>query len=196
MRPTVCVSSPMSCARRSSSVMSSTAAVWRSALRWIERTDATIRAIASASVAVNASERRPDFSASARAVIRLAAIRLIAADCSCEAPAASSAPVAICSIERPSSLVAADDSTRPLASSSVAAATRSNTVCGFAARPRAAGGFPVLVVGGSGVASGCEAEAAIFDFFTNAIGPRRDQESDGTGCSHGSRRHRKTMVPN
>ena len=126
--------------------MTSTDANWRSALRSIERTDATICAVASASVAINASERRPDLSASARAAIRLATMRLIAADCSCDAPAASSAPVAICSIERPSCLVAAEDSVRPLASSSVAAATRSKTVCGFAGA-RAAGGLGVAAAG-------------------------------------------------
>ena len=60
---------------------------------------------------------------------------------------------------------------RPLASSSVAAATRSKTVCGFAARPRAAGGFAGLVRR-KRATTGFAAEAAIFDFFTNAIGPR------------------------
>jgi hypothetical protein len=53
---------------------------------------------------------------------------LTAVACSCEAPAASSAPLAICSIERPNSFVAAAASAKPLASSSVAAAMRSATV--------------------------------------------------------------------
>src|ERR1700761_8019711 len=52
----------------------------------------------------------------------------MAASCSCEAPAASSAPAAICSIAPRSSLAAEDAAERPLASSSVAAATRSAMV--------------------------------------------------------------------
>ena len=72
--------------------------------------------------------RRRDVSASLRAAVRLAPTFLIAPSCSCEAPAASSAPAAICSIARRNSSAAEDASVRPLASSSVAAATLSATL--------------------------------------------------------------------
>ena len=57
--------------------------------------------------------------------------RLIAASCSCDAPAASSASAAICSIDLRNCSAAAEASVSPLANSSVAAATRSNRASAF-----------------------------------------------------------------
>ena len=103
------------------------------------RTDVPICTAVSASTTSTASVRRREASAWVRATPRLATTCLMAASCSCEAPAASLAPLAICSMARRSSSAAAAASVRPLASSSVAAARRSETLsCGRADTRRAA----------------------------------------------------------
>ena len=128
IRLTARVISPMSCARRSSSLMSCTEAPWRSPLRSMARTEVPICTAVSASTTSTASVRRREASACVRAAARLATTCLMADNCSCEAPAASLAPLAICSIDRRSSSAAAEASVRPLASSSVAAARRSDSL--------------------------------------------------------------------
>ena len=92
------------------------------------------------------SVRRRNASVSPRAVRRPSNIRLIATSCSCDAPAASSAPAAICSIDLRNCSAAAEASVSPLANSSVAAATRSNRASGDSA--------PSLWVGTGGLALG------------------------------------------
>jgi hypothetical protein len=110
-----------------------------------------------------------------RATPRLAVICLIACSCSCEAPAASVAPLAICSIARRSSSAAADASVRPLASSSVAAASRSATRLWVPARgflEPLARGAAAAAGGGSTALGGRAAAAALplsFDLLTRAM---------------------------
>ena len=138
---------------------------------------------ASASVAIKASERRPDFSASPRVAVKFETIRLIAADCSCDAPAASAAPLAICSREVSSSRVADAACVNPLASSSVAAATRSKTVCCLGGVREACGFAGAFALGAFAAVVGFAVTAAIFDFLTNAISPRKfGVDSDGGGA--------------
>jgi hypothetical protein len=132
-RLTVCVISPMSLARRSSSAMISIVAACRCALRSIARAEAVIRAAVSPSRISTFSVRRRNASVSPRAVRRPSDTRLIAASCSCDAPAASSAPAPICSIDLRNCSAAAEASVSPLANSSVAAATRSNRSAGVEA---------------------------------------------------------------
>src|ERR1700723_1150041 len=140
------------------------------------RTEPMICAETSANEVATASVRRLELAASPRAAVQAATIPLIADDCSCEAPAASSAPPAICSIERPSCLVAAAACARPLASSSVAAAMRSEAVAwreGLAPCLPAEG----LSLGVTGVAdfaaalktAGLAAPVDILDFLTSAM---------------------------
>ena len=82
-----------------------------------------------------ASVRRREASAFAARDDRLVHDLLDRGELFLRAPAASSAPLAICSIARRSSSAAADASVRPLASSSVAAATARR--CGLGAGRRA-----------------------------------------------------------
>ncbi len=165
MRLTVPVISPMSRARRSSSAMMASEACWRWALRSMARTDAVIWPELSASTACRTSVRRREASPWTRAVVRLPTTFLIAASCSCEAPAASSPPAAICSMARRSSSAAAEASARPLASSSAAAAIRSAILSGRAPEARAAG----FGRGAVGTAAGFGADAAIFEVFTRGM---------------------------
>ncbi|MGH7075766.1 MAG: hypothetical protein ACREFD_16440 [Stellaceae bacterium] len=102
-------------------------------------------------------------------------IRLMPASCSCEAPAASSAPLAICSIAARNWFAADEASANPLASSSVAAATRSEEVsCRTPDFLLGTLDFP-----SGGVASGASRpgdggrralSGRIFEVFTRAIG--------------------------
>ena len=105
----------------------------------------------------------------------------MAASCSCEAPAASLAPLAICSMARRSSSAAAAASVRPLASSSVAAARRSETLsCGRADTRRVAPFCWPLRAGGradgragariGGSLGGGAVPTVSLDFLTRAIG--------------------------
>ena len=112
-------------------------------LRSMARTEVPICTAVSANTSSAASVRRRDPSACVRAMPRLAATCLIADNCSCDAPAASLAPLAICSIDRRSSSAAAEASVRPLASSSVAAARRSDILSWGRARMVAPFGFPL-----------------------------------------------------
>ena len=135
----------------------------------------------SASTTSTASVRRREASAWVRATPRLATTCFMAASCSWEAPAASLAPLAICSMARRSSSAAAAASVRPLASSSVAAARRSETLsCGRAdTRPAAPFCWPLRAggrvdgragarIGGS--PGGAAVPAVSLDFLTRAIG--------------------------
>ena len=101
----------------------STVAPCRCALRSMARAEAVMRSPASPSMICTVSVRRRRASVSPRAVRRPSNIRLIAASCSCDAPAASSAPAAICSIDLRNCSAAAEACVSPLANSSVAAAT-------------------------------------------------------------------------
>ena len=172
MRLTVWVISPISFARRSSSAMISIVAPCRWALRSIARADAVIRSAASLSIIWTFSVRLRKASVSPRAARRPSKIRLIAASCSCDAPAASSAPEAICSIDLRNCSAAAEACVSPLANSSVAAATRSDKASGVRELD--------FWVGAGGLASGfgsaglevvvaLSVRAATFELFTRAI---------------------------
>ena len=161
--------------------MSSTEAFWRSPLRSMARTDVPICTAVSASTTSTASVRRRVASAWVRASPRLATTCLMAASCSCEAPAASLAPLAICSMARRSSSAAAAASVRPLASSSVAAARRSETLsCGRAdARSAAPFCWPLRADGRADGRAGARTGGSLgggavptvsFDFLTRAMG--------------------------
>ena len=175
IRLTAPVISPMSCARRSSSVMSSTDAPWRRPLRSMARTEVPICTAVSASTTSTASVRRREASACVRATPRLATTCLMADNCSWEAPAASLAPLAICSIDRRSSSAAAEASVRPLANSSVAAARRSESLSWERAETRLAAPFDgALRAGGRPKAGSMTTTGAVpgfsLDFLMRAMG--------------------------
>ena len=179
--------------------MISTVAPCRWALRSIARADAVIRSATSPSVFCTLSVRRRNASVSPRAVRRPSNIRLIAASCSCDAPAASSAPEAICSIDLRNCSAAAEACVSPLANSSVAAATRSNRASGVPVRtfwPRSmrVGERQWLRRARDRAALG--APAAIFELLTRAIldpalsarleGDRRPRPPDERGLPSNS----------
>ena len=112
-----------------------------------------------------------------------------AASCSCDAPAASSPPLAICSIARRSCSAAAAASARPLASSSVAAATRSEALACRARRWLARGrgasvfepGASVSRLGSLSVRSG----GRNVDVLTRAIKSSAQQRGHLCRANHG-----------
>ena len=112
----------------SSTALASTEPRWRSALDRPAAAEALIPAPTSARRVCSASLRRRPSSARRRASAKASVNRPTEASDSCEAPAASSAPEAICSSARRNSSAAPAASLTPPASSCVAAAMRSAAV--------------------------------------------------------------------
>ena len=126
---TVLVTSPMLAACSLSCAMMSTVPACRSPLCLILPAQVPIWLDVSSKSDSTASVRRRAPSARSRACTSVAAVLVATARVSCAALAASSAPLAICSIERRSSSAADAASVIPAESSSVAAAIRSSIFC-------------------------------------------------------------------
>ena len=131
----------MLAACRLSCSMMETEPAWRSPLCLMLFAHVPIWFDVSASWPCNVSVRRRADSARSRAWASVAAVVVATARVCCEALAASSAPLAICSMARRSSSAADADWVIPLASSSVAAAMRSSIFCWRPAELAGAEGF-------------------------------------------------------
>src|SRR4051794_2577330 len=125
------------------------------------------------------SVRRRADSARARAWASVAAVVVATARVCCEALAASSAPLAICSMARRSSSAADADWVIPLASSSVAAAMRSSIFCWRLAELADGDGFRCrpLILAAAGAGAVPERPEIIplvarLDVFMRDFGPR------------------------
>src|SRR3984957_7752218 len=148
------------------------------------RTEVPICTAVSASTTSTASVRRREASACVRATPKLATTCLMADNCSWEAPAASLAPLAICSIDRRSSSAAAEASVRPLDNSSFAAARRSEILSCERAETRLAVPFDGTFRGGRLTGGAMTAPGAVpgfsLDFLMRAMGfsgiPRNSYE--------------------
>ena len=172
------VISPMRAACRSSATTVSTLEACLRALLMTAFTEALTAAADSVSTACSASARWRETSARSRAAPNEVLMLVIAASDSCAAPAASSAPLAICDKARRSSSTAPAASVTPPLSSRVAALIRSEAVCRREAAWRA---DERLARGGTeaGAASAAPfralARSASFVVFTSAMRTPDDQ---------------------
>jgi hypothetical protein len=168
-------------------------------LRSMARTEVPICTAVSVSTSSADSVRRREMSAWARAMPRLVTTCLMAASCSCEAPAASlGAARDLLHGAAQFLAAAAEASVRPLASSSVAAASRSAMrSCGRAearlAAPLRTGALePADGAPGAGALAGVT-PAVSLDFLTRAMGFPGDVGSPATGRTAG-RAARATLL--